>query len=899
MAKSRSVSRILLCAIGLVSFDSSCAEATEALRRVTAAIRTMDEAAVIDLVPLQSGLQYVGCPNCDAGRQERQLTWSIARPDEVVCQFCQHRYPSQKYPMDQALAVTTPRGEPARFEYWEDENGYRHFFRARRDDEVRKFLASQTLRLAQLYQATGDRHVARRAAVILDRFAQVFPSWCYHYDYPFRQKEIYDGEVPPEKFRPGFRTARWNWWAYHDIPLPLVDAFQILRGSGVFDELSDEQGVDVVQRIEHDLLRNAGEQVFANGDDCSNMSPSVWRSLIRLGRVIEEPRYIHAVVRRLRRLVDEKFFYDRFWCEGTPSYHLATITALERVIAELEGYSDPPGYIDPEDGVRFDNLDVGGDLPEIKAARAAVEQLAFPDGRLVPVHDTWAEKRRLQPRAAARPFLLPALGHACLGGGSGVNHSQWHLTWSGGYGHQHADALSLILFSGGRELLSDLGYTHTAYRSWTTAAAAHNTVVIDGLNQRTGSRQAPTDGTLLLTDFSDARVQVVRADGARAYPEAAKQFRRTLLVVDAGGQRRYAVDLFEVEGGQTHDYFLHGCADFPTEAAADIRLSPLPTLLPATMSWTPTRNEGETSRVRDPHYAYGFLRSLQQGAMPAEHPTRVEFLPTADRPAATDDLPPTLRVWMWGDDQSQLVLGKNPSVRLAHEDDAKLDQHWRPFLMVRRTANGSRSGFLTLLEPQVGAPLIRNARRLDEGRGPVVLEVVLEDRVDYLVLATTNDAPSEAVDVASDVAAQFRGEIGCLSVRQGAVQYAYAVGGGGWSTADFELESPGPQGGRLVQIDQDALVVEGTEAAAPTAGDVIRVVTADGWVYPFNVRLVERPELDEPIRIYVDEELALAFDPTDSTLKLTAFPQRGHQGDVRVEWQSAVSWSDDPGDGQR
>ena len=36
---------------------------------------------------------------------------------------------------------------------------------------------------------------------------------------------------------------------------------------------------------------------------------------------------------------------------------------------------------------------------------------------------------------------------------------------------------------------------------------------------------------------------------------------RTLVVVDAGAGRRYAVDLFEVEGGRTHDYFLHGDAD--------------------------------------------------------------------------------------------------------------------------------------------------------------------------------------------------------------------------------------------------------------------------------------------------------------------------------------------------
>src|SRR5689334_12058454 len=184
----------------------------------------MTEAEVIALVPKQSGLQYVDCPNCEAGRQERQLVWTLERPDEVYCQHCGQRYPSEKYPDREAVVVTTPLGNTARFEYWADESGYRHFFRARRDDEVRQFLSSQTLALARLYSVTKDPAHARRAAIILDRFAQVFSDWCYHYDYPFQQKVIYDGDVSPADFRSGFRTARWNWWAYNDIPMQLVSS---------------------------------------------------------------------------------------------------------------------------------------------------------------------------------------------------------------------------------------------------------------------------------------------------------------------------------------------------------------------------------------------------------------------------------------------------------------------------------------------------------------------------------------------------------------------------------------------------------------------------------------------------------------------------------------------------
>ncbi len=65
-------------------------------------------------VPRQSGLNYVDCPNCDQGRQENQLEWSPgARWDEVSCRYCKHRYPDVKYPMDKAVTVQNPRGNPA------------------------------------------------------------------------------------------------------------------------------------------------------------------------------------------------------------------------------------------------------------------------------------------------------------------------------------------------------------------------------------------------------------------------------------------------------------------------------------------------------------------------------------------------------------------------------------------------------------------------------------------------------------------------------------------------------------------------------------------------------------------------------------------------------------------
>lgn len=843
---------------------------TPRLLQATAWVRGLSEAELIDLVPKQSGLRFVGCPNCAGGRQENQLAWSPEQPQEVYCRYCKHRYPSEKYPMSAAVTVRNPRGEQVEYPYWADPNGYRYFFEARRDDEVREYLAKRTEDLARLAMVTNDDAVARRAAVLLDRFAEVFPGWCYHFDYPHQQKEIYDGVVPPEKFRSGYRTARWSWWAYSDIPSPLVRAYGWLQDNPVFDQLSSERGLDVKARIEQDLFRSAAEQVLANPEPLTNMSPTAWRALVELGRVIGEPRFVHEPVRHIRRLVESQFFYDGSWSEGSPDYGAQTWGGLENIVQLLKGYSDPSGYTDPQDGSRFDDLDLASDFPLMQQARLALQKMHLPNGRPVPVHDTWSTSQR-HTADRTEAYLLPALGHACLGGGEGAQQTQFHLTWSGGYGHQHADNLSLLLFSHGRELLSDLGYTHTAYRSWTLATAAHNTVVIDGQSQAFGGRQAPTDGSLRCFDARSDRVQVVSADGVRGYPGLAKTYRRTLIVVEAGQQRRYAIDHFEVAGGHTHDYFLHGDADEKTFVSTELELQPIATLLPPGFDWKATRNEGEAGRVAEPNYAYGFLRELHAANVPANDAIPVTF-------HAASGHGPGLRVSILPEESSQLVTGVNPSIRLAGEDDAKLDQFNRPFLLLRREAKDRPSSFVSVIEPYQEGPYLTSVERINLADGAVAVRVVIGDRTDIIAIGARTGV---TIPIGRHVAT-FQGDYGVISLRGEAIEHAFSLGEGGWTSENYHLASAGPCSVPLQATQAGALVVAATGQPAPEKGGIVRVVTADGWVYPYT--LVAAETRGDQLWLRVGEGPGFQFDAQKQHLQFTSFPQREHSGAVHVEW---------------
>jgi hypothetical protein len=120
----------------------------------------------------------------------------------------------------------------------------------------------------------------------------------------------------------------------------------------------------------------------------------------------------------------------------------------------------------------------------------------------------WETYRQLQNRPAE------ATAYYCSSGGYAIQRSGWgpadaHLIFDcGGLGmltggHAHADALSIVLFSGGRQLLADPGtfvYNGSPeWRNYFRSTRAHNTVVVDGRDQ------AETGGTFRWKEKLSAR----------------------------------------------------------------------------------------------------------------------------------------------------------------------------------------------------------------------------------------------------------------------------------------------------------------------------------------------------------------------------------------------------------
>ena len=152
-----------------------------------------------------------------------------------------------------------------------------------------------------------------------------------------------------------------------------------------------------------------------------------------------------------------------------------------------------------------------------------------------------------------------------------VNKPEWHLAilrsghgrderalwihYESGGRHSHADGMNLGLFAKGLDLMPDFGYPPVQYGGWGAPkaiwyrmTASHNTVVVDGQNQRSSA-----GATTLWADGEQFRA--LRVSGPNLIE--GRQFERTAAMIDISARDAYIVDIFRVVGGADHAKFTH------------------------------------------------------------------------------------------------------------------------------------------------------------------------------------------------------------------------------------------------------------------------------------------------------------------------------------------------------
>ncbi|WP_276363654.1 heparinase II/III family protein [Daejeonella sp. H1SJ63] len=671
----------------------------ESLKRNVESLIKMSLEEVKSQVPIASGIHFIGCPNCNGGAQEMNvLGWTPELGESVKCNFCGMTFPNEKFPDNKEKVIIAPGGAKQVYRYYENQEGTQYFYQAHAWFERWKWIQQQGQQLAQVWAATRDNAYGDRAAAIAGRFAQVFPDYAIRYDYPSAAKKFFpaDQKWPYQGLVP-YRGAKWNWWAYGDIPSQMANVYDILKDGYEWARMDKLIGKDTDKRIVTDLLVMGYDFTAANPEIYTNMSPGMYRDMVRLGRILNRPDMVHDGVGRFTEFLKLGFYSDGWWKEGTASYHDQTIGGLRSVAEAAYGYTDPADL----KAERFDNLDLTKSMPFFKGALAVTQNAILPNGRKIPLNDTWAIRGTKQkPLDVSVSKLWAAYGNAAFGAGSADNQFMLNMNWSGNYGHHHLDNASIILYASGQELLSDIGYTHSKYRGWTLHTASHNTVVINQKVQDTGTKENPASGKLKFYDDLNPNVKVMDIDASPAY-KSANQYRRRLIHIHAAEGKDYVIDRFDVRGGTTHDWFLHGMCEEEGvfESSIPVNTS-VTTLVPSWGGTAKPKNQYEADNEGKRIHAYSYLRDIKTAEADKSWTATWRYQNSG------------LRTHNISQAGTKIYTFKAPSVRLADENDNKLDDYMRLGYMQRH--EGGQSSFIAVHEPFKTNPWIKSVKAAED-----------------------------------------------------------------------------------------------------------------------------------------------------------------------------------------
>ncbi len=778
-------------------------------------VMAMSERELVAIVPDQCPDVEAPCPKCRLYLRtvRKGWAWSPTKPHQVRCPVCGTVYPDPNYPMDRKATflnflgekVTVPYhlGPRPKGDYRGNRHPERHFFEAAVDNQQYRWVAGRALpRLAAAWQATGKDVYARRAALLLDALARRYKHYLLHrgrgvngYYVSTGGPCMVDGRrngTPGRDLPYGWTDGRLMKCWISEIDLRLVNAYAAIKDRPALRKLSGEMGVDVARRIENDLLREMVDftMLVPWPYHMDNNLVGYFAWIARVGEAVGEPEYAHTAYRYLSTVIQgygrkrgAGYTFDLHHPEGNQG-HYGVMRGIYGIYKAIEGYSDPPGYRGRHDAVHLEDVSLKRDLPLFERMIYAPAACTLPNGNMNPLNDTIGPKGELgrqgvemifPPLKESRCRMLPGLGHVVLGDGRGRRQVQVQLQFSEqGANHAHRDALSLVWYAHGREMTGDIGYQRNKLREWAASALSHNTVVIDRADQNGGD----TFGNVRLYVPGLPGLAVVQVDAAKAYRKlGATLYRRTIVLNTAHLDAPYFVDVFEVEGGATHDYAMHGSVYGDMTGGCSLPMKPMPgehPLLEKGETWT--EPGGLNREFAFPSSLYGLFRNVRRAR--ASRDFTVTFTPGDDPSVGT-------RIHVPRDETMEVFLGETPALRKAgHYRDKHVYNWWMPHLVARRRGpRGLRSVFVAVYDLFQGGPKIASVRRLAAGEGVVALAIETNGRTDTLLYSP------DAVRAMRAGGVRMRGRLGLVS-RKGDRADAWLIGSTELVVGDRRLTAP-------------------------------------------------------------------------------------------------------------
>ena len=696
------------------------------------------------------------CPHCDAYWLNYIWDWSPKNPDEIVCNRCDTKIDVDTYPENAVVNRSDPEGNAIPHPVYKDEDG--NIFPIRQLIAYYKSLHAYDWieSLGEAYALSANESYAITASRLLNRLATTYSSYAWHDNFRFEQN-------------PWGWAGKLSGWHMNDAKI-------LTQCAKTYDAIRRSPSLNEKQRshIEENLFRLGGKMLTAVRplQGISNDGAYRYGGVAIIGRLLQDDDILSWVLNDkdgYAVYIDKLFYEDGAWHERSLSYHDMLCESLYLAPYYLDGYK----------GIRL------RDIPKLQDIYSLPFRMRFPDGTLPPVNDSrWGEKPRssaiegMYALSGADKWLaylnetyagelesngsrfalfnrpsdirerlgvsnvdvsvpensedFTGMGLFMLRRGVGdkrsvftLHHHKYANT------HSHYDALSVILFADGREMLCDIGYPLFGVRqrtTWHTASLSHNTLTVDTMNQRApnGVANFLHDGDLFTAS---------EAESWDSYRFICEPFMRQIALVDTDDGQPYAVDVFRGGGGNIHDWALHG-----EGSAFDIDEVEL--------------NAVEHFEGKD--YAYEEVSDVRTGK-------------TSDSWQASwgwDD-GALLNVHMAEQADSQVFVTQSPGQRLREQHDRKIHS-----LFVRREGENIRSAFAAAYDPSRNGTIIKSIERMEESSEAdwaLVLKVELEGATDYILTSYIDIAPLGKHFVDGNVDIPWESRFGIVRVKNGKI----------------------------------------------------------------------------------------------------------------------------------
>jgi hypothetical protein len=400
------------------------------------------------------------------------------------------------------------------------------------------------------------------------------------------------------------------------------------------------------------------------------------------------------------------------------------------------------------------------------------------------------EIQKIGERAGPRPiggYLMSGFGLALLETGN----SSSGIALANNYGrtkmHAHPDLLNFDLFAFGHWLAPDHGYPEFATSipsntDWTGSTISHNTVFVDKHPQK----EVWGGHTKLFTQLKG--LGVFEIDGKSAYP-GIKQYTRTMFLVGGSGSNMdsnaYVIDIFRVKGGHDHVYSFHGPPGMVTNSGLQ--------LISQEKGTYAGENIPKGAKAKGFPIGYSFLYNVKKD----EHPP-ANFMVDWKAEAG-------YRGIMDKDNIHLRMYAMTPSNDVALADgDPPQNKPGNPktlgYVLMHRTGTDLNSTFVSVFEPYRVKPFIKSVQRLDNGKeDQVVIKVEkINGDIDYLLY---NPLSEKIIKLPNDIS--MNGAIGYLQVKNDKAAKGILINGSSLKYGKMELKSTGAFTGKIMKMDKE------------------------------------------------------------------------------------------------